>query len=817
VRRALPAALAIAWILWAAGSAWAAPTLSTGNQLDDRRYVAAGEQAYVVGAESGRFPGTGWHIRGEMGGIWTPPLKLLDGIWFGVDGNWLGKATKFESGYGYVKMPLPGPSGVTITRTDFVPDGRRAALIGLTFKSSKDRTLTLAADAHSELIGAYPWDGTTPSAADANQPDSASLDGSRLVFTDGGHPWAAAVGSTLTPTGGKTGKDFRGPQDPPVICPASGGTPARCDDSPAGKGAGGELDLELALRAGKARTVWFGVAGSQTGASDAKSLLGAVLRDPAGELRDKIASRKKLAANTQLSLPGDPLLAQGIDWSKQNLADLTQQASNLQVRWVNQGKDNPPPAGTVPHVRFIGAGFPDYPWLFATDGEYTAFAAVGVGQFSAIEDHLRALRDVSEIVNAGSGKVVHETVTDGSVYFGANQDPGNTDETAKFPSAVALVWRWTGDNGFRDEMYDFAKRNMEYVVNKLDADGDMWPEGSGNVERPGMGAEALDNTVYTIRGLRDLAAMAQSKGDSATADWANARASAMESAFESTWWMPSFPQHADSLADPGNVQQQGRFWIGVTPTEVELYRGGGPVPGLTTPDHAAAALSLREQPCYSTDNGLFHTGASGCDPGPASAGEKIIFTLGSAVMAVGEGNYGRLGADQQRRFTTADRKLQLPDPDEQPGAMPEEAPAPDYGRSIDRPFYDRAMVMQAWGAYGTVWPVVHQQLGVRPDLGNGALEVVPQLPPGSPGIGGKNIRLGNGSIDVSVAPGRTTVASHLKGVRLTIGYTLPAGAKVAGVTLDGTAASYDVRDTNRGREVLVQAGSGGRHTLIVTT
>ena len=25
-------------------------------------------------------------------------------------------------------------------------------------------------------------------------------------------------------------------------------------------------------------------------------------------------------------------------------------------------------------ARFVGAGFPDYPWLFATDGEFTAFA-----------------------------------------------------------------------------------------------------------------------------------------------------------------------------------------------------------------------------------------------------------------------------------------------------------------------------------------------------------------------------------------------------------------------------------------------------------
>jgi hypothetical protein len=31
----------------------------------------------------------GWHTRGDMGGIWSPPLKLLDGAWFALDGRWL--------------------------------------------------------------------------------------------------------------------------------------------------------------------------------------------------------------------------------------------------------------------------------------------------------------------------------------------------------------------------------------------------------------------------------------------------------------------------------------------------------------------------------------------------------------------------------------------------------------------------------------------------------------------------------------------------------------------------------------------------------
>jgi hypothetical protein len=34
-----------------------------------------------------------------------------------------------------------------------------------------------------------------------------------------------------------------------------------------------------------------------------------------------------------------------------------------------------------------------------TDAEYTAFAAMAVGQFEAIEGHPRALREVSDILN----------------------------------------------------------------------------------------------------------------------------------------------------------------------------------------------------------------------------------------------------------------------------------------------------------------------------------------------------------------------------------------------------------------------------------
>jgi hypothetical protein len=80
--------------------ATAAPVISATSKLDLRRYVAAGTSAYVVGVEDGSFPPIGWHTTGQMGGVWAPPVKLLDGLWFSIGGHWLGPATKYTSGPG---------------------------------------------------------------------------------------------------------------------------------------------------------------------------------------------------------------------------------------------------------------------------------------------------------------------------------------------------------------------------------------------------------------------------------------------------------------------------------------------------------------------------------------------------------------------------------------------------------------------------------------------------------------------------------------------------------------------------------------------
>jgi hypothetical protein len=852
--------IGVALLLVAAPAAVAAPELSISERLQDRRYGAAGERARIIGFQDGRFYANGWHIAGEMGGIWSEPIKLVDGVWFGIDDQWVGPATRFTSGWGYVRFDLPTTAGLQLERTDFAPDGRRGALIGLkmTNPGASARTVTVKVDAHSELLAEYPWSfGNTPHARD-QLPDTATVDDGALLFREQGtlphpnatpHDYAAYVASDRRASAAEvnsTANGHRGPQGTNV-CTAEE-PPSACDDGPFGKGAGGQLRYRVTLGARDSETLWMAVTGSDKGPRDARAELRAALRNPARELAEKIRARERWGAMTRLSLPGDRRLQQAVDWGKQNLLDLTRYSEDLQVRWLDQGNQYTAPLGTVDRARWVGAGFPDYPWMFATDAEYTAFASVAMGQFEQIKDHLIGLRDVSEILNDGSGIVTHEVISEGSNWFGQdsrNPTTGqynfNTDETVKFPSAVALVWRWTGDDRFRHDLYDFSVRGMRAVVDRLDEDGDGWPEGSGNVERGGMGVEKLDNSVYLIRGLYDLADLARAEGDRSTRDWASDLAERLHQRFEDAWWFPGSPdgpQYADSIDDPpvggDNNKQQDKHWIGVTPMEAELTIGGTTVPGLATFDHGNQALALRETDCYSGQRpynlGLFHTG---CNGGSDGTGERTIFGLNTAIQAVGEGNYGRLGPGRQQRYTDAEAEPMFGQPftggtpDEQPGSLPEILPSPDFDRpgprdaNIDRCWSCRAMFVQAWGHYGTVWPVVHQQLGVRPDMGRRELEVVPQVPPGQPRVEGSNIRLGKGSLDVEASTSgasryRTEVDVDVHLSELVLGHTLPPGARVSRVKLDGRRVDYTVRRTNRGLEVLVEVRrESGRHKLVV--
>src|SRR5215204_3853345 len=797
------------------------PRRSAATDLESKRYVAAGDRAYVIGSEYGRFPPMGWHIRGEMGGVWAHPIKLLDGYWFALDGQWIPQASEFTTGAGYAQMQFPTTDGLNVTRTEFSPDGSPVVLVGLTLQnpSSTNRSVKLTMDTRSEIMAAYPWGWTTPNAKDCNGKDEASFDNqSRTltfkdtslpckVITDPDQPHAtgyATVSASTKPARASTGDQYWGP------VPEG----ERADYLENGNGTGGELVWNLNVGGNQEGTIRIAVAGSNSSQSEAQSAAQGALNNPDNLLAQKVNGRQALLAQTKVSVP-DAALQDAFDWGKLNMADLTRTVTNAQIRDVDEGRAYPKPVATIPKLTGIGAGYPDYPWYFGTDGAYTAYPLVASGQWDTAMNHLRSIRDVSRVVNGSTGKVVHEVVTDGSVYWGTNEDPGNTNETAQFATAVDLLWRWSGDNAFRNEMYDFVNAGMHYITSPgcptsgpsqegtCDNDGDGWPEGYGMVERTGMGEEKLDNTAYTWQALRALQRMAESKGDTATATWADGKADAMEAKFDAAWWMTTQNLYADSLDDPGDVKLQQKHWINATPMETLL----------APQNRATAALNTLESSTFTGKCGLYHSGVGG---GPDGSGELKCWTLPSSVMAVGEANYGRLANNQAPFYMRSiAQQLDL----EMPGALPEIVPSPQYDPFVD--FRERAMFMQAWSSYGVQWPVSHSFLGIDPNVPAGSLSVVPDIPESWPGLSVQDLKVGNGTMTASASrKGKrytTQVVSAPTSWTLTIGHTLPAGATVKSVTLDGKSTTYDVVDTTRGREVHVKTSTGTSHTLTVTT
>jgi hypothetical protein len=251
---------------------------------------------------------------------------------------------------------------------------------------------------------------------------------------------------------------------------------------------------------------------------------------------------------------------------------------------------------------------------------------------------------------------------------------------------------------------------------------------------------------------------------------------------------------------------------------------GRPSAPLASDPHAVATLEQHEQPCYTGELGLYHTGTGATSAAAGNSGptcdstvsdlpsETSIFTLNSSIAGVSEGNYGRLGAGQQGVYTNGNARAQL-DPSvwEMPGAMPEIVPGGSFGANIDLPLNARSMVMQAWGAYGILWPVVHQWLGVSPDVGRGRVAVVPQVPVGQTTAAGTKIMLGSASIDVTATHHGTTYTTRVTRHRgtggllqgrlaLDIGAVLPVGSHLIRASLNGHRVHPAVVTTARGME-----------------
>ncbi len=327
---------------------------------------------------------------------------------------------------------LPPAGGLQLERIDFAPDDRRAALFGLrmTNPGPGSRTVTVKVDAHSELMTEYPWGFSTVPNAAGNRPDTARFDDGALIFRDG--DFAAMVASPNDPVAGETGaspNEYRGPQGSTSARPRSRRVLATTGRSARARAAScatrSRCGAAQPRRSGSrwpARTRGY----RRPGASCAPRWR------PGGAARGQDRRPRALG-------PLDPALAPGRQAppGRRRLGQAEHPRPDPGRRGHGDPLDRPGQAvsaarGHRPPGALGRRRLPGLPVDVRHRRRVHGLRERG-GRASSSRSRTTcvALRDISDILNDGSGVVAHEVVSDGSIWFGHDSRNRSHDRRAQ--------------------------------------------------------------------------------------------------------------------------------------------------------------------------------------------------------------------------------------------------------------------------------------------------------------------------------------------------------------------------------------------------
>nr|WP_304608078.1 glycogen debranching protein [Lentiprolixibacter aurantiacus] len=701
-----------------------APSITGKESYLNSPYVNAGDRVYMVGHQDGSFPEIGWHVQGEMGGIWDHPIKLMDGFELSLAEE--GESILLDKADSFVNYPFANEhlyrlpeSELQLIRSQFVPDSHEGVIVEyhLQNNSANARTLELTFTGYSDLRPV--WLGERTGMNDSRDQGEFDEALGAWIFKDEDNPWFVIFGA-----------------DPPP------NSHMKAKTTFAGMGSAGSLGYSLEIPAGTTSSVTFTIAGSYRSKDAAIGTYTTLQQNKLSLLEAKKKRYEKLAANSKLKVP-DPRLQQTFEWLKYNCDWL--------IRTV-------PEIGTA-----ITAGIPDYPWWFGVDSEYALRGYMAIGQTNVVHQTIKLLDSVSNAVN-GNGRIIHEMSTNGTVF-----NPGNINETPQFASLIWEIYLWNGDEEFLKKYYPTVKKGLAWLMETNDENQNLFPDGFGMMEIHGLDSEMIDVATYTQRAFADASKMALAMGEEVQALEYQEMAAALKAKINDEFWSEEFNSfadfigtdeqalhliddaiiRADTLDKPWAVEELKQTakkirenpsseprpfvlhhnWVVNTPMEMKI----------ADEDKAIKALGTAET--FVNPFGVFVTGidrdaSAGSDDG-SFRGSKVfsytgaVMTLPTGVQAVAENNYGR--PDQalnylNRMARTFSYAL--------PGSMYEVSP--DYG-----------MITQAWNIYAFAIPIVQQFFGIQPNAPEKKIVVQPQMPSSWDNASLENVRVADNSVSVS--------------------------------------------------------------------
>ncbi len=697
----------------------------------DKPYLTPGDRTYIVGTQDGNFPDLGSHVKGEMGGLWMPPIKLLDGFWVKLSDedsglkSWLMEAKEFINypyGNEFIYEPVLG--GILVQRFQYCPQGKEGMVIKYTIQntSSQSRKLTMDFVVKTEVSPV--WFSKENNILDAE--DIITWDASMSVFVakDVYHPWFAVWGTSF----------------PSINYDTQIETPINS----IGNGKTGATKHQISLNPSEVVTLVFVVSGSNESSEKAKESYNEILKNYDGLLTEKIDYYATIMNRNVVEIP-DKKLEQAYNWGKFN------------TEWL---------VSELPGIgRFLGAGAIEYPWLFGCDNSYALQGVVASGDLELAKSTLKIIKNVSEKTN-GNGRIIHEMSSNGFVG-----NKGNTQETAHFAVAVWKVFQWTGDEIFLKEMYPYIKLGLKWLLTEQDKNGNMFPEGYGIMEVKGLNAELIDVAVYTQQAFFVASEMAAIFGESSNQKDFAKKALLLKNKINTLFWDEEDNSYADfygtreqalSTAHGANDQlkmvvAEGRYSPQLL-GKMDFYKGlieefsklpFGIKKGWFTNKNwvISTPMEMGIAPRNKANKLLDKVRNEHCgEYGPylSAVDKKSMMTIATSVQAMAECTYGR--TDQamwyvDRIVQTFNRAL--------PGSISEMMP-------------DRGCPVQAWTIYGLASPLITHVFGINPEAYNKKLIVKPNLPTGWENISLKNLRIGENIFSLSRERVSGQIVYHLE-------------------------------------------------------
>lgn len=707
----------------AAASDYAAPVLagiSNQGQNGQQPYVTAGDRAYLIGTQDGNFPAMGKHIPGEMGGLWLPPIKLIDGFQAriteaGTDKEILLSESKEMITYPHGNLFRYGRvlDDLDVERFQFSPDQQQGLIIQYRFRNVSSRTRRLRFQWSVKTDLRPGWNPHRVGTQDRDGQDVVDWHPDRGIFVaeDMYNPWFCVWGALLPPA------DAQRIEHP---------DPIRTN----GRGVTAASSYTITVGAHATSILTFVVAGSTTSQSNAVAVYDHLAKDHARLLAKKVALYRSIIDRARIRIP-DRRLQEVYDWSRINM------------EWLVRD---------VPGVgRGLSAGFMEYPWWFGTE-TYSLHALTDTGDIQLATQTLQLLRDRSYKVN-GNGRIAHEITTDGEVG-----NRGNTQETAQFVMTVGKVYQWTGDRAFAREMYPSVRRGIDWLLGTMDQKKDLFPEGYGITEILGLNAQVIDVAVYTQQALEAAAHIADAVHDEDASDRYRALASKLKARINQRLWIEKDGTYGDFYGSRSQAITAAEGAV----AQIELKAAGR----LTRKDKDLiahyrrlqaqfAAMPDGERAWITNENWVIATPLeTGIAPrarairlldkirrentgeyGPylSAVDRQSMMTISTGAEAVAEAEYGRIDDAMwyvNKIVQTFNRVT--------PGSMSEIMP-------------DKGCFTIAWTSYGIVVPLVEHVFGVQPDAANKTIVFEPHLPSGWEDISVEDLPVGNNLVSFSRA------------------------------------------------------------------